>query len=267
MSLFDSVTIGQYVPGRSFVHRLDPRVKILVLFFYIVMIFMAKTWLHYLVVTAFIGFIIILSRIKLKFVLAGMKPILWIVGLTAILHLTTTKGGELLFHWGFLTIYETGLKLAVEMSVRLILLIAATSMLTLSTSPIDLTDGMERFFRPFQRIGLPAHEMALMISIALRFIPIFIDEMEKIMKAQQSRGANFDTGPVLKRVNALVPVLIPLFVSAFRRADELALAMEARCYHGGEGRTKLRILRLSWRDGVAVAVFAALFLLVLPLPW
>lgn len=257
MSVFDAVTIGQYVPGRSFVHQLDPRVKILVLLIVIVMIFMAKHWLLDILHLALILLIILSSRIKARFILSGMKPVLWIVGLTAILHLTTTQGGTLLFQWGFLHVYETGAKLAVEMSVRLVLLIAATSMLTLTTSPIDLTDGMALIFKPFQRFGWPAHEMAMMIAIALRFIPIFIEELDKIIKAQQSRGANFTTGPILQRVNALVPILVPLFASAFRRAEELALAMEARCYRGGAGRTRLRMLRLSWRDGVAVALIAA----------
>jgi energy-coupling factor transport system permease protein len=212
--------------------------------------------------TVFVGGIIYLSKLPYKRVLRGLKPIIFIALFTLILHLLFTQGGDLLFKMGFITIYETGLYTGVFMVVRIILLILFTSLLTLTTSPIELTDAIEALLKPFQRIGVPAHELAMMMTIALRFIPTLMEEADKIMKAQQARGADFQTGNLIQKAKSLIPLLIPLFISAFRRADDLALAMEARCYRGGENRTRMNQLQYRPQDFVAFGLAIAFTIII-----
>ncbi|QOR34608.1 energy-coupling factor transporter transmembrane protein EcfT [Clostridium sp. 'deep sea'] len=261
--MLNNITIGQYIPGNSAVHKIDPRVKILLTIFFVVVLFIAKGFYSYLTIALFTMAIIAISRVGIKVILKGLKPLVIIIGLTVILHALFNKNGELLWSIGPLKIYSEGLYFGLLMASRLILLITFTSLLTLTTSPIALTDGIERLLSPFKRIGLPAHELAMMMTIALRFIPTLLEEAQKIMKAQQSRGADFETGKLVERAKALIPLLVPLFVSAFRRADDLAMAMEARCYQGGEGRTRMKILKLRFIDFVSFAVMIALCTLIL----
>ncbi|MEE0799651.1 MAG: energy-coupling factor transporter transmembrane component T [Gemmiger sp.] len=248
------ITIGQHFPGNSIIHRCDPRLKIVATIAYIVVLFMASNPLG---IALSLGFLVLLYRvakIPLRLILKSLKPIVPIVLFTAVLNLFFITGqGEPLFSLGFLHIYREGVSYAVLMAVRIIALIAGTSLLTYTTSPIVLTDAIEALLKPLSKIHLPVHELAMMMTIALRFIPLLIDETEKIMNAQKARGAMLDNGKFMERIRALVPVLIPLFISAFRRADELAMAMECRCYHGGEGRTRLKVLRFG-RDDVKCAV-------------
>ncbi|GAB7387265.1 energy-coupling factor transporter transmembrane protein EcfT [Bacillaceae bacterium] len=250
MSMLSNIPLGQYVPGTSFVHRLDPRAKIMFVFVYIFIIFLANNPASYALLLAFSLLAIAASRVPLRFVLRGLKPVWLLLVFTVILHLWTTTGGDVVWQWGMITIYEKGLEQAVYMSLRLLFLLLITSLLTLTTSPLDLTDGLERLFKPLEKVGFPAHELALMMSIALRFIPTLLEETEKIMKAQMARGADFESGHLGKRIKNLLPLLVPLFVSAFRRAEELALAMEARCYRGGKHRTRLKQLKYTRRDGL-----------------
>jgi len=240
--LLNNISIGQYFPGDSFIHKLDPRTKILFTLLFIVCIFVSKGFLCFALIGAFACLCMKISKISLKFIVRGLKPILFIVVFTFLLNLFLSSGDDVLVKLGILTITYTGIRNALFMAVRLILLVTCTQLLTLTTSPIQLTDGLERLFTPLKKIGFPAHELAMMMSIALRFIPTLIEETDKITKAQKARGADFETGGVIKRVKAMIPLLIPLFVGAFRRADELAMAMEARCYRGGAGRTKMRPL-------------------------
>src|SRR5690554_6282805 len=245
--MLKDITIGQYFPGDTFIHKLDPRIKILIIMMFIVSLFFIKTFKPYLLILAFILFSIWLSKVPFKYVLKGLKPLMLIIGITFIINVLLTKG-EVLFEIGPLTITKEGLSQAVFMALRLIFLITGTSLLTLTTSPISLTDGIEKLLSPFKKIGLPAHELAMMMTIALRFIPTLLEETDKIMKAQKARGADFESGNILNRAKNLVPLLVPLFINAFRRADELATAMEARCYRGGDGRTRLNELRFVRRD-------------------
>ncbi|MBQ6715368.1 MAG: energy-coupling factor transporter transmembrane protein EcfT [Clostridia bacterium] len=240
--MLNNISIGQYFPGDSFIHKLDPRTKILFTLLFIVCIFVSKGFLCFALIGAFACLCMKISKISLKFIVRGLKPILFIVVFTFLLNLFLSSGDDVLVKLGILTITYTGIRNALFMAVRLILLVTCTQLLTLTTSPIQLTDGLERLFTPLKKIGFPAHELAMMMSIALRFIPTLIEETDKITKAQKARGADFETGGVIKRVKAMIPLLIPLFVGAFRRADELAMAMEARCYRGGAGRTKMRPL-------------------------
>ncbi|HJV47063.1 MAG TPA: energy-coupling factor transporter transmembrane component T [Bacillota bacterium] len=250
MNFLSNIPIGQYVPGTSFVHRLDPRSKLLFILYFIILVFMADEKWTYGIVVLFSLLAIFTSRISLAYLLNGLKPIWWVVVFTVIIHLTTTQGGDVVFTWKWLTVYREGLNMAILTTIRLVLLVIIASLLTLTTSPLDLTDGIEKLFQPFTRFGFPAHELAMMMSIALRFIPTLLEETEKIMKAQISRGADFETGNIVKKVKSMIPLLIPLFISAFRRAEELALAMESRGYRGAEGRTKLRELSWSRADGI-----------------
>ncbi|MFD3155649.1 energy-coupling factor transporter transmembrane component T family protein [Haloimpatiens sp. FM7330] len=253
--MIKDITIGQYIPGDSFVHKLDPRVKILISFIYIIDLFLVNNFKGYVFIVAFTFGIIYISKISPKYIYKSLKPILILLLITAILNIFMTKGtGEPLFAWKFLKIYKEGLRLAAFMIIRLVFLIVGTSLLTLTTSPIQLTDGIEKLLNPFKKIGLPAHELAMMMTIALRFIPTLIDETDKIMKAQMARGADFESGGIIDKAKNLIPLLVPLFISSFRRADELAMAMEARCYRGGEGRTRMKQLKLTNRDTVASAV-------------
>jgi energy-coupling factor transport system permease protein len=247
-NMLTNISFGQFVPGESVIHRLDPRTKILLTILYIVILFSARGLLAYLLIGAFSLGIILTAKTGVKNVMRSVKPLIIIIFLTIILHSLFNKEGALLISIGPLDIHQGGLYFGLLMASRLILLITFTSILTLTTSPIALTDGIERLLNPFKKIGLPAHELAMMMTIALRFIPTLLNEAQKIMKAQQSRGADFESGNILQRAKALLPLLIPLFISAFRRADELAMAMEARCYRGGEGRTRMKVLHMSKLD-------------------
>ena len=254
--MLKDITLGQFFPGNSAVHRLDPRVKIVLTVAFIVLLFLAQGPVSYALIIAFLAVVIGISRISPKMVLRGLKPILFIVIFTAVLNLFYTPG-TYIFQWHFLHISVEGVKLAIFMVLRLMLLIIATSMLTYTTSPIQLTDGLERLLSPLKKLHAPVHELSMMMSIALRFIPTLFEETGRIIKAQKSRGAEFDEGGLMKRAKAYIPVLIPLFVIIFRRAESLAVAMEARGYNGGAGRTRLKPLRWRTCDSAALAVFFA----------
>lgn len=252
------ITLGQFFPGNSFIHRLDPRSKILMVIAYIVVIFIIRNFTGYALLAVFLTVCVANSKIPLKFMVKGLKPILFFIVLTGLFNLFLTNSGRIYWQWKFLCITDTGVHNAIFMVLRLVLLISGTSLLTYTTSPISLTDGIESLMSPFKKIGLPAHEIAIMMSIALRFIPTLIEETDKIIKAQSARGADFESGNILRRAKAMVPILIPLFVSAFRRADELATAMECRCYRGGENRTRLKVLKTGRVDIIGWIVVAAL---------
>jgi energy-coupling factor transport system permease protein len=259
--MIKDITIGQYIPGNSFVHKLDPRAKILISLFYIVDLFLVNNFKGYIFIVVFTVSSIIISKVSFKYIFKGLKPIFVLIIITALLNIFMTDGKTLVFKWQFLTVYKEGLVLAAFMVIRLIFLIVGTSLLTLTTSPIELTDGIEQLMNPLKKIGVPAHELAMMMTIALRFIPTLIDETDKIMKAQMARGADFESGNIIQRARNLIPLLVPLFISSFRRADELAMAMEARCYRGGEGRTRMKILKLTGRDFTA-STFTALLIFI-----
>lgn len=245
--MLKDITIGQYVPGDSAIHRLDPRTKIIITLFYIILLFLIKNFIGYFILALFILIPMLISKIPMKYMIKGIRPLLIIIIITVVFNIFLTKG-EVIYELGPLNITREGVKLAVFMALRLIFLVTGTSLLTLTTSPISLTDAIENLLNPFKRIGVPAHELAMMMTIALRFIPTLLDETEKIMKAQMARGADFESGNIVKRAKNLVPLLVPLFISAFRRADELAMAMEARCYRGGKGRTRLKQLKMTILD-------------------
>ncbi len=247
VATFRNITIGQYIPGESLLHRLDPRTKILVTLLMVVGLFFIDTYLGYGLAALYIALAIFRSGIPPRFLFRGLRPVIIIILLTFALNSFMTEG-EILWQWSFLTLTKEGLSKGGMLAIRLILLIVGTSILTLTTSPLALTDGLEKLLRPGKRIGIPAHELAMMMTIALRFIPTLLEETEKIMKAQMARGADFESGNLLQRAKSLLPLLVPLFVSAFRRADDLAVAMEARCYRGGEGRTKLKQLAFQAVD-------------------
>ena len=257
--MLKDITLGQYFPGNSPVHRLDPRTKLVMLVVYIVALFLAVSWVSYGVMFAFLVLTIAISRIPLKSIVRGMKPLVFILVFTGILNIFFTTGEkEILSFWG-VHIYQEGLIRAFFMVIRILMLITGTFLLTYTTSPIALTDGLESLLGPLKKLRMPVHELSMMMCIAMRFIPTLIEETDKIMCAQKARGADFESGKLLDRVKALVPILVPLFISAFRRADELATAMECRCYHGGEGRTKMKLLRYRRRDVLAF-LFGALLL-------
>jgi energy-coupling factor transport system permease protein len=245
------ITIGQYYPAESIIHRLDARVKLVITFFYILSLFFVNTFVGYLFVIFVLGLAVKASKVPLKFMLKGIKSIMIIILFTAGINIFMTQGDTVLFQKGIITITQEGVFLAIKMCIRLILLIIGSSILTLTTTPIQLTDGIEYLLRPWKKIGVPAHEIAMMMTIALRFIPTLLDETDKIMKAQQARGADFDTGNVIQKAKSLIPILVPLFISAFRRADDLAMAMEARCYHGDENRTRMNEMKYQKADYVA----------------
>ena len=246
--MLKDITLGQYFPGNSPVHRLDPRTKLILLIIYIVALFMASDWLSYAAVLFFLIFAIEISKIPLKSILHGMKPLVMILIFTGVLNVFFTTGESEPFRFWFITIYKEGVVRAVYMVIRILMLITGTFLLTYTTSPIALTDGLESLLGPLKKLRLPVHELAMMMCIALRFIPTLIEETDKIMSAQKARGADFESGNLMQRVKALVPILVPLFISAFRRADELATAMECRCYQGGDGRTKMKLLRYKRND-------------------
>jgi len=241
------ITIGQYIPGNSAIHRLDPRTKILITFVFMVLLFVIDDFRGYVFPIVFIAIASLLSGISVKYMLRGLRPLLVIILLTFTLNLFMIKG-RVIYEIGPLNITYEGLYQGTFMVLRLVLLIVGTSLLTLTTSPIILTDGIESLLKPFSKVGVPAHELAMMMTIALRFIPTLMEETEKIMKAQMARGADFSSGNLVKRAQSMVPLLVPLFISAFRRADDLAMAMESRCYRGGENRTRMKVLKMTKAD-------------------
>ncbi|MBQ9265406.1 MAG: energy-coupling factor transporter transmembrane protein EcfT [Clostridia bacterium] len=261
----NNITLGQFYPAESVVHRLDPRVKIILLIALIVAIFLAQNLLAFVPVVLFLYAAARLSTVPFPMLIKGLKPLRFILILTFVLNVFFLQGETPLLDLGFTVIKKEALITAVHYSLRLVLLVLASSVLTLTTAPIVLTDGLERLLSPLRVIHFPAHEMAMMMSIALRFIPTLLEEADKIMKAQTARGADFESGHLIQRAKAMVPLLVPLFVSAFRRAGDLAMAMEARCYHGGEGRTRLRVLKCERRDYIACAVMALLIAAVVVL--
>ncbi|HOA55348.1 MAG TPA: energy-coupling factor transporter transmembrane component T [Clostridiales bacterium] len=253
-----SITIGQYIPGDSIIHRADPRTKILLSIAFMVVIFLVNSFWTFTAMALFVLLTVIISGVPVKYTLRGLKPIMFIIIFTAAINIFTTGGTPISQTVPFKYITWEGIILALRLAIRLALIIISGSLLTFTTTPILLTDGIEKLLSPFRKIGLPAHELAMMMSIALRFIPTLLEETDKIMKAQAARGADFDTGNLIQRAKSFVPVLVPLFVSAFRRADELATAMEARCYRGGTGRTRLRSLEFTDAD-VRIAVVTFIF--------
>ena len=246
--MLKDITLGQYFPGTSVIHRLDPRTKLILLVVYIIALFTAVSWISYGAALLFLAYSIAVSQIPLKAILRGMKPLLLILVFTGILNLFFADGGTVLVSFGVVKITSEGLTRAFFMVMRILMLISGTFLLTYTTSPISLTDGLEALLSPLKKIRVPVHELSMMMCIALRFIPTLIEETDKIMAAQKARGADFESGRLLQRVKALVPILVPLFISAFRRADELATAMECRCYQGDGGRTKMKLLRYSRWD-------------------
>ena len=260
------ITLGQYYPEQSVIHRLDARTKILGTLLYIIEIFLVNSFAGFGLVILALGILIGISRVPVRFIFKGLKAVVFIILLTFVLNLFMFDG-TVLWHWKFLTITYEGMYRSCFMALRLILLIIGTSMLTLTTKPMELTDGLEKLLKPFNRFGLPSHEIALMMSIALRFIPTLLEETDKIMKAQQARGADFESGNLIQRVKNMIPILIPLFVGSFRIAQDLALAMEARCYHGGVGRTRMKEIVFSRRDGVAGVLLAVFLGIVIASRW
>ena len=255
--MLKDITLGQYFPGDTLAHRLDPRTKLLATVLYIIAIFLAKGPIAYGVLILTLIVSVRISKVGARALFRGLKPVLFIIAFTAVLNLFYTPGTVIAQLWIFRVTRE-GVITAIAMMLRISLLIMGTFLLTYTTSPIRLTDGLEDLLGPLKKLGVPVHELAMMMSIALRFIPTLIEETDKIMSAQRARGADFESGNLLQRAKALIPLLVPLFVSAFRRADELATAMECRCYHGGEGRTKLHVLRYETRDYLTLAFYAAL---------
>ena len=263
--MLKDITLGQYFPGNSVIHRLDPRTKLIVLVVYMVTLFVASGWVSYGVLLLFLLTVIKISAIPGKSIVRGMKPLVMILVFTGVLNLFFNKDGRVLVDFWGITITTGGAERAAFMLVRILMLVTATFLLTYTTSPISLTDGLESLLSPLKRLHAPVHELSMMMSIALRFIPTLIEETDKIMSAQKARGADFESGNLLSRAKALVPILVPLFISAFRRADELATAMECRCYHGGEGRTKLSELHYQKRDYLAYLSGAALLAVMIVL--
>jgi len=259
--MLKDITLGQYFPGTSIIHRLDPRTKLIMLVVYIVALFLAKGWLGYALMFGFLVWVVKKSTIPPKSIVKGMKPLVMILIFTGVLNLFFTQEGTLLVDFWIIKIYSGGLSRAVMMVVRILMLISGTFLLTYTTSPIALTDGLEALMNPLKKIRVPVHELSMMMCIALRFIPTLIEETDKIMCAQKARGADFENGTLMERAKALIPILVPLFISAFRRADELATAMECRCYQGGEGRTKMKLLRYHREDfvsfGIGILMIAA----------
>ena len=256
--MLKDITLGQYFPGNSIIHRLDPRTKLIMLVVYIVALFMATGWSAYAVLFAALVWVIQVSTIPVKSIIKGMKPLVVILIFTGLLNLFLTQEGKLLVDFWVITIYSGGVSRAAMMVARILMLITCTFLLTYTTSPIALTDGLEALMNPLKKVGVPVHELSMMMCIALRFIPTLIEETDKIMCAQKARGADFENGSLMERAKALIPILVPLFISAFRRADELATAMECRCYQGGEGRTKMKLLRYHREDFVSFGIGALL---------
>ena len=255
------ITLGQYFPGESAIHRLDPRVKIIATLLFIIELFIVDNFMGFAIAAVYLGGVIAVSRVPLSFIVRGLKPVIIILLFTFALNIFMVDG-QIIWQWKFIHITVEGVRLAVFMAIRIILLLIGSSMLTLCTRPLSLTDGIERLLSPFKKIGLPAHEIAMMMTIALRFIPTLLEETDKIMKAQQARGADFESGGLIQKAKALIPILVPLFVSAFRIAMDLAMAMESRCYRGGEHRTRMHEMKLKGMDWAAIA-FLVVFLAVI----
>ncbi|SIT87821.1 energy-coupling factor transporter transmembrane component T family protein [Edaphobacillus lindanitolerans] len=256
--MMEKMVFGRYIPGDSFVHRLDPRTKLIFVFIFIAAVFLANSTASYALLLGFTLFAIIVSKVRIGFLIGGLKPVIFLIAFTFLLHIFFTKQGDLLFEFGFIKVYEEGLRQGIYISVRFLVLVLMTSLLTLTTSPISITDGLEVLLGPLKKIRFPVHELALMMSISLRFIPTLMDETDKILKAQLARGSDISSGTMKERVKAVVPLLVPLFVSAFKRAEDLAVAMEVRGYRGGEGRTRYRQLKWDWRDTTALLILLLL---------
>lgn len=248
------ITIGQYYPAKSILHRLDPRVKLVSTLLYLISLFLFKSIPGYLVATLFLAAVIRISKVPFGYIVKGLRPVIMLLMITVVFNLFLTRDGEILFHQWIFTITEGGLRTAVYMAVRLVYLIIGSSLMTFTTTPNALTDGLEKGLSPLNRLHVPVHDVAMMMSIALRFIPILLEETDKIMKAQIARGADLESGNMIQKAKSMIPILVPLFVSAFRRANDLAMAMEARCYRGGEGRTKMKPLHYERRDKIAYVV-------------
>ena len=260
------ITLGQYFPGDSWVHRLDPRIKIIATLLFLIELFIVDNFIGFGIAAVCLGAVIAVSGVPVGYILRGLRPILMILIFTFALNIFMVNG-RVLWQWKFLHITAEGLELAVFMAIRLILLLMGSSMLTLCTRPLALTDGIERLLSPFKKIGLPAHDIAMMMTIALRFIPTLLEEADKIMKAQQARGADFESGNIIRRAKSLIPILVPLFVSAFRIAQDLALAMEARCYRGGENRTRMNGMKFAKRDYAAIVMMVAFLAVIIAESW
>ncbi|MBQ8986095.1 MAG: energy-coupling factor transporter transmembrane protein EcfT [Lachnospiraceae bacterium] len=256
--MFDSITLGQYYQTDSALHRLDPRVKLVGTFAYLIALFVVDSWVGYLLAALFLAAMIKLSNVPFRYIVRGMKTILFLLVITVCFNLFLTPG-EVIWQFGFLKMSKEGLSFAIKMALRLSLLILGSSIMTLTTTPTQLTDALESLMRPLKKVHVPVHEISMMMSIALRFIPILMEETDKIMKAQIARGADFESKNLIKKIKSLVPLLVPLFISAFRRANDLAMAMEARCYRGGEGRTKMKPLVYKGRDRAAYGVLLLYF--------
>ncbi|MBK3496558.1 energy-coupling factor transporter transmembrane protein EcfT [Viridibacillus sp. YIM B01967] len=263
--MMEKMIFGRFMPGDSFVHKLDPRSKLLFVFAFIFIVFFANNPVTYAGLLVFALLVIFVSRIKLYFLINGLKPVIILMVFTFLLHIFFTKEGNPIFEWKFIHVYEEGLRQGIFISIRFLVLVFMTSILTLTTSPISITDGLEVLLNPFKKLKLPVHELALMMSISLRFIPTLMDETDKIMKAQMARGSDISTGPIKERVKAVVPLLVPLFVSAFKRAEDLATAMEVRGYRGGEGRTRYRQLKWDGKDTLAMILLVAMTALLITL--
>lgn len=263
--MMEKMIFGRFVPVDSPVHRMDPRSKLVIIFLFVCIIFVANNWITYGLIGLYAILMLSLSRIPFRFLYGGLKPVIWLVLFTLLLQIFFTKEGHIVYELGPVKIYDEGLRQGIFISMRFFFLILMTSLLTLTTTPIEITDGLETMLNPLKKIKFPVHEMALMMSISLRFIPTLMEETDKIMKAQMARGVEFSSGPIRERMKAVIPLLIPLFVSSFKRAEELAIAMEARGYRGGEGRTKYRQLSWNLRDSMQliVIVVLAIFLFLL----
>ncbi|WP_039938600.1 energy-coupling factor transporter transmembrane component T family protein [Anoxybacillus gonensis] len=260
--MMNGMIIGKYVPGHSFIHRLDPRTKLLLMFIYVFIVFLANNGWTYGILTLFTCLLLFLSRIPFSFMIRGLKPVLWVIVFTFFLHVLLTKEGDIVFQWLGMEVYDKAIQQGAFISLRFLLLIVVTTLLTLTTTPIEVTDGMESLLAPLKKWNVPVHELALMMSISLRFIPTLMEETEKIMKAQTARGVDFSSGPLQERMKAMTALLVPLFISAFKRAEELAVAMEVRGYRGGQNRTKWR--ELTWgRIDTVFMIFIGLLAIVL----
>jgi energy-coupling factor transport system permease protein len=261
--MMEKMIIGRYVPADSLVHRMDPRSKLIIIFLFVCIIFLANNFTTYVLIGIYTFLMLGLSKIPVRFLYAGLKPVLWLVLFTLLLQVFFTKEGSLLYELGPIKIYEEGVRQGIFISMRFFFLILMTSLLTLTTTPIEITDGLETLLHPLKKVRFPVHEMALMMSISLRFIPTLMQETDKIMKAQIARGVEFSSGPIKDRIKAVIPLLIPLFVSSFKRAEELAVAMEARGYRGGEGRTKYRLLSWNLSDTLQILILVILTILLI----
>ncbi len=260
--MLKDITIGQYIHGNSIVHNLDPRIKMINVIILITSLFLIVRFKGFAIYLGFIIFTVLLSKLPLKKILKGLRPIFFLILLTLLLHIFMTKGGGVIWQWRFLSIEREGVVTGLFMVSRILLLILVTSLLTLTTTPLQLTDGIEYLLSPLKRVGVPASELSMMMTIALRFIPTLLEEAEKIMKAQKARGADFESGNLIQRAKSLIPLLVPLFISAFRRADDLALAMESRCYRGGENRTRLHELKIEVKDIISLLLTIIIAIIV-----